>query len=100
MTTIPWWEGATPHTSIQDGRVNEALFEAKLGEAIRGRGPKEYREAKTFFGKTHLTAGLRELLLDALHTVNGERASNAIVNLKTSFGGGKTHTELAIFHLF
>lgn len=100
MTTTPWWQGAKPHTSIREGKVNEALFEAKLGEAIQDRGPEEYREAETFFNKTYLTAGLRQLLLDILHTVNGERASNAIVNLKTSFGGGKTHTELAIYHLF
>jgi hypothetical protein len=100
MTSIPWFEGAEPHASIQAGKVNEALFEAKLGEAIRGRGPEEYRQATRFFEKTYLTAGLRQLLLDILHTVNGERAANAIVNLKTSFGGGKTHTELAIYHLF
>ena len=100
MTTIPWFEGAKPHTSIQAGKVNEALFEAKLGEAIHDRGPEEYRHATRFFEKTYLTAGLRQLLLDVLRTVNGERAANAIVNLKTSFGGGKTHTELAIYHLF
>jgi len=100
MTTSPWWEGAKPHVSICEGQVNEALFEAKLGEAIRDRGPKEYREAVTFFRKTYLTAGLRQLLLDVLHTLDGKRAANAIVNLKTSFGGGKTHTELAIYHLF
>jgi predicted AAA+ superfamily ATPase len=100
MTSIPWWEGARPHVSIREGQVNEALFEAKLGEAVRDRGPQEYRDAETFFHKTYLTAGLRQLLLDILRTLNGERAANAIVNLKTSFGGGKTHTELAIYHLF
>jgi len=100
MISIPWFDGAKPHTSIQAGKVNEALFEAKLGEAIHDRGPEEYRQATRFFEKTYLTAGLRQLLLDILHTVNGERAANAIVNLKTSFGGGKTHTELAIYHLF
>lgn len=100
MATTPWWEGATPHPNIQEGKVNEALFEAKLGEAIHDRGPREYRDAETFFVKTYLTAGLHQLLLDILHTLSGERAANAIVNLKTSFGGGKTHTELAIYHLF
>jgi hypothetical protein len=99
MATTPWYAGATPHPSIQAGKVNEALFEAKLGDAVRDRGPDEYRKAKPFFEKTYLTAGLRQLLLDILHTLNGERAANAIVNLKTSFGGGKTHTELAIYHL-
>lgn len=100
MTASAWWEGAQPHISIREGQVNEALFEAKLGEAIRGRGPQEYREAESFFHRTYLTAGLRQLLLDILHTLDGKRAANAIVNLKTSFGGGKTHTELAIYHLF
>lgn len=100
METTPWWLGATPHNSIQDGKVNEALFEAKLGEAIRDLGPDEYRLANVFFEKTFLTGGLRQLLLDILRTVKGERAANAIINLKTSFGGGKTHTELAIYHLF
>jgi hypothetical protein len=98
--TTPWFEGATPHPSIQEGKVNEALFEAKLGEVIRNRGPVEYRDAQVFFEKTYLTAGLRRLLLDILSTLNGERAANAVINLKTSFGGGKTHTELAIYHLF
>lgn len=100
MESTPWWQGAIPHQSIREGNVNEALFEAKLGDAVRDRGPDEYRDAEIFFGKTFLTTGLRQLLLDILHTVSGERAANAVVNLKTSFGGGKTHTELAIYHLF
>ena len=50
--TTPWWVGAKPHPNIQDGKVNEALFEAKLGEAISNRGPDEYRKAEIFFQKT------------------------------------------------
>jgi hypothetical protein len=98
--TTPWWTGAKPHRNIQDGMVNESLFEAKLGEAIGGRGPDEYRRAELFFEKTFLTGALRQLLLDALRILNGERAANPNVNLKTSFGGGKTHVELALYHLF
>lgn len=100
MPTKPWWQGAVPHASISSGQVNEALFEAKLGDAILGRGPEEYRDAATFFAKTFLTTGLRGLLLDVLHTLAGQRVANVIINLKTSFGGGKSHTELAIYHLF
>ncbi len=100
MELTPWWQGATLHSNISSGKVNEALFEAKLGEAIQDRGPDEYRLAEKFFEKTFFTAGLRGLLLDILHTLNGQRSANAIVNLKTSFGGGKTHTELAVYHLF
>lgn len=100
MDTTPWWQGATPHQNIREGRVDEALFEAKLGEAIQDRGPDEYRLAEKFFQKTFFTAGLRGLLHDILLTLSGRRAGNAVVNLKTSFGGGKTHTELAVYHLF
>lgn len=100
MQSTPWWQGAQPHASIREGSVNEALFEAKLGEALHDRGPDEYRKAVTFFQKTFLTAGLHGLLLDILHILDGKRTANAVVNLKTSFGGGKTHTELAIYHLF
>lgn len=100
MDTQAWWHGATPHSNIRDGKVNEALFEAKLGEAIQDRGPDEYRLAELFFQKTFFTAGLRSLLTDILHTLSDRRSANVIVNLKTSFGGGKTHTELAVYHLF
>jgi len=100
MDITSWWLGAKPHKSIQDGKVNEALFEAKLGEAIEDRGPEEYRDPEIFFQKTFLTSGLRQLLIDILLTMNGERGQNPVANLKTSFGGGKTHTELAIYHLF
>ena len=100
MDAQAWWQGATPHQNIRDGRVDEALFEAKLGEAIQDRGPDEYRLAEPFFKKTFFTAGLRGLLHDILLTLSGRRAGNAVVNLKTSFGGGKTHTELAVYHLF
>jgi hypothetical protein len=100
MTSIPWFKGAKPHVSIQAGKVDEALFEAKLGKAIHNEGPEEYRDATRFFEKTYLTAGLRQLMLNILDIVSGDRVANPIVNLKTSFGGGKTHTELAIYHLF
>jgi predicted AAA+ superfamily ATPase len=73
MEQTPWWHGAEPHASISSGKVNEALFEAKLGEAIQDRGPDEYRLAEKFFEKTFFTAGLRGLLLDILRTLNGQR---------------------------
>jgi len=68
---------AAPHDSISSGNVNEALFEAKLGEAIQDRGPDEYRLAEKFFQKTFFTAGLRGLLRDVLHTLSGRREANA-----------------------
>lgn len=99
MAELNWWRAARPHKDIRDGRVNETLFAANLGEAVAGKGPKEYHDAETFFAKTFLTRGLRELLVDILRTLNGQPGQNPVANLQTTFGGGKTHAELAIFHL-
>lgn len=99
MAEMNWWRAAKPHEDICKGRVNETLFAANLGEAVAGKGPKEYRDAETFFAKTFLTRGLRELLVDILRTLQGEPGHNPVANLQTTFGGGKTHAELAIFHL-
>ncbi len=94
-----WTAGATPHRSIREGSVDDALFEAKLVDAMAGTGPDEYTDPARFWQKTSLTYGLTELLLDVLFTLKGQRRKSPIINLKTSFGGGKTHTLLAIYHL-
>ena len=94
-----WWTAAIPHLDIRDRRVNESLFAANLAQATQGQGPKEYSDAAVFFGKTYLTAGLRELLLEVLRIISGQEAGNPVVELQTSFGGGKTHAELAVYHL-
>jgi len=99
MQALNWWRAVKPHQDIREGRVNEALFAANLGRAIQGEGPQEYCDAATFFAKTYLTRGLRELLVDILRVLSGRPGPNPVVSLQTSFGGGKTHTELAIYHL-
>ncbi len=99
MAEVNWWQAARPHKDIRSGRVNESLFAANLGEAVAGSGPLEYRDAQAFFTKTYLTSGLRELLVDILHTLRGEPGQNPVAHLQTTFGGGKTHAELAIYHL-
>lgn len=99
MTEMCWWQAVTPHKDIEEGRVNEALFAANLGRAVKGEGPMEYCDPETFFRKTYLTNGLRELLGIILSRLSGDTGQNAVVILQTSFGGGKTHSELAIYHL-
>jgi predicted AAA+ superfamily ATPase len=49
---------------------------------------------------TYLTEGLRELLVHAVRRLGGDMNVNPVVNLQTSFGGGKTHSMLALYHLF
>ncbi len=65
----------------------------------RGAGSDEYRVPRDFFQRTYLTHGLKRLLINALQRLKGD-AGDPIVDLQTNFGGGKTHSLLALYHLF
>ncbi len=94
-----WREYVVPHQDIRDNRVSEALFAVNLSRAIDREGPPEYRDPVLFFQRTHLTRTLRSLILDVVRTLRGDTGLNSIIHLQTNFGGGKTHAELALYHL-
>ncbi|HXF63064.1 MAG TPA: Swt1 family HEPN domain-containing protein, partial [Caldilineaceae bacterium] len=95
----PWRELATPHPDVASGRYQQAEFAADLWQVYLGEGAGEYRDPLEFFSRTFLTDGLYKLLVEALRRVNG-LGGNPIVQLQTNFGGGKTHSMLALYHLF
>ena len=52
-----------------------------------------------FFRRTYLTESLRAMLAGAVKRItSGE--GDPVVQLQTNFGGGKTHSMLALYHLF
>ncbi|MGE0304271.1 MAG: Swt1 family HEPN domain-containing protein [Acidimicrobiia bacterium] len=96
-----WRKVILPHDDVAAGRFNVAEFAADL-ELVRLRDPEtatEYREPIPFFERTYLTAGLRDLLRDALRRTS-KRGGQPIINCQTNFGGGKTHSLIALYHLF
>ena len=95
----PWREVVTPHPDVASGRYQQAEFAADLGQVDRGEGADEYRDARAFFSRTFLTEGLKGLLVGAVERL-GNRGGDPVVKLQTNFGGGKTHSMLALFHLF
>ena len=99
MVSKPWWNIAVPHKDIREGRLDESVFAAKLGDVVRGRGPLEYRDTEIFFRKTHLTPGLQGLCATVISRLSGGRGE-AFIQLQTPFGGGKTHALIALYHLF
>ncbi len=99
-TNLPnWRKGATPHQDIREDHVSEALFAVNLSRAIARQGAAEYRDPTLFFERTHLTRTLKSLIHDVLKTLRGEPGANSVIHLQTNFGGGKTHAELALYHL-
>lgn len=102
MTTglRPWREIAEPRKDIADGSFDESLFAADLGLVDRGRGPADYLDPVTFCEKTYLTENLRAVLGEIGNRLDGDAAAAGVYRLQTEFGGGKTHTLLAAYHLF
>lgn len=95
----PWREIITPHPDVASGKYMQAEFAADLAQVYRGEGSDEYRNPQEFFRRTFLTVGLRDLLSGALDRLAG-KAGDPVVELQTNFGGGKTHSMLALYHLF
>ena len=97
----PWREVIRPHDDVARGAFTASEFAADLHLVHTGQATSpEYGDPVEFFTRTYLTEGLRDLLSRALRRVNGEAGASPVVNLQTNFGGGKTHSMLALYHLF
>jgi predicted AAA+ superfamily ATPase len=97
----PWRRVILPHDDVAAGRFNVAEFAADL-ELVRTNDSQtapEYRDPIPFFERTYLTAGLRDLIRHALRRTSGQ-GGQPIINCQTNFGGGKTHSLIALYHLF
>ena len=94
----PWREVARPHPDVAAGRYRQAEFAADLSQVARGRAEAEYQDPIEFFARTYLTEGMRGLMVQALRRIAG-RGGEPVIQLKTAFGGGKTHSLLALYHL-
>jgi len=95
----PWREVVTPHPDVASGRYQQAEFAADLWQVYCKEAADEYQNPGEFFRRTFLTEGLRRLLLRAIQRLGGS-GGDPVVQLQTNFGGGKTHSMLALYHLF
>ena len=95
----PWREVVSPHQDVASGRYQQAEFAADLWQVHVGEGSSEYRDPQEFFRRTYVTSSLRNLLSGAVERLTG-KGGDPVVQLQTNFGGGKTHSMLALYHLF
>ena len=96
----PWREIVTPHPDVSSGRYLQAEFAADLAAVYRGDvgASSEYKDPREFYRRTYLTDGLRGLVNTAIKRLSGQ-GGDPVVELQTNFGGGKTHSMLALYHL-
>ena len=95
----PWREVVTPHKDVASGRYQQAEFAADLWQVHLGEGTDEYKNPVEFFRRTYLTESLKGMLVGAVRRLAG-KGGDPVVQLQTNFGGGKTHSMLALYHLF
>lgn len=95
---LPWREVVEPHQDVATGEFQQAEFAADLAKVHSGSAPPEYRDPKQFFSRTYLTEGLSALLIGAAKRLCGT-GGDPVVELQTNFGGGKTHSMLALYHM-
>lgn len=95
---LPWREVVEPHDDVATGEFQQAEFAADLAKVHNGSAPSEYRNPREFFARTYLTDGLSTLLINAAKRLAGT-GGDPVVELQTNFGGGKTHSMLALYHM-
>lgn len=90
---------AVPHKDILEGRLTMDVWAANLWEVFNRRGPDEYKDSVSFFKKTYLTQGLETIMNIVGKRLKGE-GGDSVIQLKTPFGGGKTHALIALYHKY
>lgn len=98
ITLKPWREIAVPHQDVLKGTFQQAEFAADITQVHDGLATPEYQDAALFFQRTYITEGMR-LLLDSVVRRLAGKGGDPVIQLQTAFGGGKTHTMLAVLHL-
>jgi predicted AAA+ superfamily ATPase len=87
-----------PHPDVLEGTFQQSEFAADITAVHSGKATREYQDAAAFFERTYITEGMRLLLLQVAERLSG-KGGEPVIQLQTAFGGGKTHTLLAVYHL-
>lgn len=94
----PWRELAVPHRDVLEGTFQQSEFAADITAVNTGKASREYQDAVAFYERTFITEGMALLLTQVAQRLVG-KGGEPVVQLQTAFGGGKTHTMLAVYHL-
>jgi uncharacterized protein len=94
----PWREITVPHRDVLEGTFQQSEFAADITAVHTGKATREYQDAAAFFDRTFITEGMRLLLTQVAQRLVG-KGGEPVIQLQTAFGGGKTHTMLAVYHL-
>ena len=97
----PWYKVAVPRREVREGRsFSPDEFAIALEQVVAGTAPDDYSKPEQFFSRTCFTRALGDHAGMVLRRLSGETVNTApVLTLITQFGGGKTHTLAALYHL-
>ncbi|MEG4969806.1 DUF499 domain-containing protein [Microcoleus sp. B6-A1] len=93
------FDTCVPRDEILSGDLSLDLFAAKLRLVVEGTAPQVYQDANKFFANTFATDGIKTLIREVFSRLMKQSSGAAVIRLETSFGGGKTHDEIALWHI-
>jgi len=101
MALKPWYTVVRPREDLRQGRpLDAAEFAVHLDHVRDGRAPEDYQDPERFFDRTFLTQNLCDFSAEVVRRLSGEHTqTNAVFNMATQFGGGKTHALTLLYHL-
>ncbi|MBD1916241.1 MULTISPECIES: DUF499 domain-containing protein [Cyanophyceae] len=93
------FDTCVPRDEIRAGDLSLDLFAAKLRPVVEGKAPQIYQQPAVFLANTFPTDGLKTLITEVFGRLTGRLIGSPVIRLETSFGGGKTHDEIALWHM-
>lgn len=94
-----WYNNILPQYDIRNGKLDESIFAANIEEVASQTAPVVYQDIVSFFDRTYITDGLKELVRRVVQALNGKESQNRVISLQTGFGGGKTHSLITLYHV-
>ena len=93
----------TPRADVLEGQLSDLMFAANLDKIVREpESYPVYGDPEQFFAITHPTVGLKRLMSRTFGRLSGakvEGAEHGVIRSQTTFGGGKTHGLIAVYHV-
>lgn len=98
---VPWYKNVTLRQEVREGRsFSPDEFAIALEQVVSGTAPVDYRDPHQFFSRTCFTQALQKHAGMVLRRLSGKTENtDSVLTLITQFGGGKTHTLTALYHL-
>ena len=97
----PWYDVVELREDLRENRPLDASeFAIHLDQIRDGRAHEDYTDPRRFFDRTYVTGSLLDLASQVLRRLSGNQVeTSAVFNMATQFGGGKSHSLTALYHL-